>query len=156
MRRIVFGVGLLSVLAAGCGPRPQPKIVGTGSTFVAPLMDKWAAEYQKAKGIDVEYEAVGSTAGLLRFEGGLFDLACTDAVLPDGLLDRARKAGGDIVHIRLVVGAVAVVYNLPDVPESLTLDGLAPADMYLGKIKRWDDGRIQDLNRGVKQPPPDI
>ncbi len=152
MRRILIVVGFLSVVSAGCGPRPQTKIMGTGSTFVAPLMDKWGEAYHKSKGIDLDYEAVGSTAGVQRFEGGLFDLACTDAILPDALLDRTRKAGGDIVHIPLVVGAVAVVYNLPGLTDALTRDGPVLADVYRGAIKKWNDDRIQKLNEGVKLP----
>jgi phosphate transport system substrate-binding protein len=156
VRRALVCVVSLTALAAGCGPRAETRLSGTGSTFIAPLMERWAVEYRRAKGVEVEYEPVGSVVGLQRFSGGLFDFSCTDAVLSEDQLHKAREAGGEVVHVPLVVGAVVPVYNLDGVTDPLTLSGPVLADIYLGKVTKWDDEAIRELNPSARLPDKEI
>ena len=156
MRESLLLAGLLAVLSPGCGTRTQPKINGTGSTFVTPMMKQWASMYDQAKGVKVNYESVGSGIGIRRLTTGLFDFACTDAPMTPEQLDKAKQSGGEIVHIPLVMGAVVPAYNLADVQETVTLTGPVLAGIFLGEITKWNDKAIQALNPGVALPDRDI
>ena len=81
-----------------------------------------------------------------------FDFGCTDGPMNDEQLKKAQETGGEVVHIPLVMGAVVPAYNLEEVKEPLVFSGPVLADIFLGKIKKWDDKAIQDLNPGVKLP----
>jgi phosphate ABC transporter phosphate-binding protein len=148
--------GLLAVLSPGCGTRAQPKINGTGSTFVAPMMKKWASEYDQAKSVKVDYESIGSALGVKRLGTGLFDFACTDAPLTNEQFAKARQSGGEIVHIPLVMGAVVPAYNLAEIKDAISLTGPVLAGIFLGEITKWNDKAIQELNPGVALPDRDI
>jgi phosphate transport system substrate-binding protein len=141
---------LCALFAAGCGKQGR-KLNGTGSTFVAPLMSKWEAEY-KTQGVELDYEALGSTAGVQRLSTGVFGFACTEAPLGKKQSEALTYAGGAPVRIPLVIGAVAVAYHLDGVTEPLTLDGKVLADIFLGTVTKWDDPKIKKLNEGVKLP----
>jgi phosphate ABC transporter phosphate-binding protein len=150
MYRIAIGAIVAAVFVSGCDDRA--KVNGTGSTFVQPIMNKWAEEYQKANRGQVNYEAVGSSAGLQRLTTGVFDFACTDAPLNDAQLAAVRKSGGDILYIPLVLGAVVPAYNLNGFKEPVTFSGPVLADIFLGKITTWNDKALQELNPGVTLP----
>src|SRR5262249_9514005 len=104
----------VALLVVGCGERAR-KINGTGSTFIAPMMSKWEEEYPRAKGVTVDYEAIGSTVGVQRLATGVFDFACTDAPLSEKQRQQLVNAGGEILRVPLVIGAVALAYNLEEV-----------------------------------------
>ncbi|HEY7427834.1 MAG TPA: phosphate ABC transporter substrate-binding protein PstS [Gemmataceae bacterium] len=156
MRESLLLAGLFAVLSPGCGTRTQPKINGTGSTFVTPMMKQWASLYDQAKGVKVHYESVGSGIGIRRLATGLFDFACTDVPMTQEQLAKARQSGGEIVHIPLVIGAVVPAYNLADVQDAVTLTGPVLAGIFLGEITKWNDKAIQALNPGVAFPDRDI
>jgi phosphate ABC transporter phosphate-binding protein len=151
MNRFVIGAVLASVVLSGCNDPAGQKLNGTGSTFVQPIMNKWAEEYQKANRGIVNYEPIGSSAGVQRMATGLFDFACTDSPLNDAQL-ASLKGTGDIVFVPLVLGAVVPAYNLPGLKEPLTFSGPVLADIFLGKITRWDDKALQELNPNVTLP----
>jgi ABC-type phosphate transport system substrate-binding protein len=88
------------------------RLNGTGSTFVEPLMKKWAAEYHKAKNVEVNYQGKGSGAGIEGMISGTADFGCTDAPMTDKQLADAMAKGGEVVHIPLAMGAVVPIYNL--------------------------------------------
>lgn len=128
---------------------------GAGSTFVQPFFQKAFYEYNaEHSGVVVNYQGVGSGAGIQQFTAGTVDFGATD--VPMAASDIAA-AGGDssLIQIPDALGAVAIAYNLPGV-DKLRLDGPTLADIYLGKVKKWNDPEITALNPGVTLPSTDI
>src|SRR5690349_21730878 len=123
----------ISAFVSGCGSS-KPRLNGGGSTFVYPMMSKWAAEYDKAKGVEVNYQSIGSGGGIQQMTTQTFDFGCTDAPMNEEQLEKARKEGGAVVHVPLVLGAVVPAYNLAEIHEPLTFSGPVLADIFLGKI----------------------
>jgi phosphate transport system substrate-binding protein len=152
----------LAVLAAGvlvwsgCGGPSEQRLNGGGSSFVNPIMTKWASEYQKAKGVKVNYQSMGSGAGIQQMIAKTIDFGSSDAPLNDEQLAAAKKAGGDVAHIPLVMGAVVPVYHLEGLQESLRFSGPVLADIYLEKIKKWNHPELAKLNPGVALPDKEI
>jgi phosphate transport system substrate-binding protein len=137
------------LLGLGCGDN---RLSGGGATFVDPIMQKWSAEFEVVSGgIEIDYSKSGSSDGIKQMTEKSLDFGCSDAPMKKDQVELARSKGGEVVHIPLVMGAVALVYNLPDVPE-LRLSGVLIADIYLGRLTRWDDPAIQSLNQGVPLP----
>jgi phosphate transport system substrate-binding protein len=144
---------LLAAATISCGGcSGKPRLNGAGSTFVYPMMSKWAAEYDKAKGVEVNYQSIGSGGGIQQMTAKTVDFGCTDGPMNEEQLQKARDSGGEVVHIPLVMGAVVPAYNLAEVPGPLTFSGPVLADIYLGKIQKWNEKPIQDLNPGVNLP----
>lgn len=147
-------LGLLA-LAGGpgvCAVRAQA-ITGAGATFPNPIYQKWFAEYGKANpGVTFNYQAIGSGGGQKQIIEGTVDFGASDGPMDDASL---AKAPGKILHIPTVAGAVAITYNLPGVTD-LKLDGPTLADIYLGKITKWNDAAIAKQNGGAKLPDTDI
>lgn len=151
-------LGILLATMAGCGgcSSAAPRLNGGGSTFVYPMISKWSSEYRKAKGVEVNYQSIGSGGGIQQMTAQTFDFGCTDAPLTDEQLQKCKEVAGDVVHIPLVLGAVVPAYNLDEVKGTLTFSGPVLADIYLGKIKKWNDKALQELNPDVKLPDKDI
>ena len=127
-------------------------ITGAGSTFAAPIYAKWADAYKKAGGGKVNYQGIGSSGGLKQINAKTVDFAGSDAPLKD---DELAKEG--LFQFPTVVGGVVPVINVPGVkPGELTLSGPVLGDIYLGKIKKWNDPAIAALNPKVKLPDTDI
>jgi len=123
-------------------------LTGAGSTFVNPAMSKWIDEYKKTNaGIDINYQAVGSGAGISQYQAGTVDFGATDAPVGDDDL----KSMPPTIQIPVVSGAVALTYNLPGVT-AIKLSPDAIAGMFLGKITKWNDPKIAADNAGVKLP----
>jgi phosphate ABC transporter phosphate-binding protein len=152
---IVMAVGSLAVLAATDVGRAQ-SLNASGSSFIGPMMDKWGRDYHKLKGIKVNYVMVGSGAGIRQLLEKETDLGCTDAPMSDAQLQTARQNGGKVVHIPVALGAVVVAYNLEGVREPLRLMGPVLADIFFGKITKWDDPAIKEINPGLDLPTQDI
>jgi phosphate transport system substrate-binding protein len=150
---------MLSVLVlgslSGCGKQAE-RISGGGSSFVYPMMGRWASEYEKRKGVQVNYQSIGSGGGIQQMTEKTVDFGCTDAPMNEEQLKKAASIGGEVVHIPLVMGAVVVAYNLDEVKEPLQFSGPVLADIYLGKIKKWNDKAISQLNPGVNLPDKNI
>lgn len=149
------------LLLTGCGggqqggsqPAGQVRLSGGGSTFFYPLCSKWIEEYKKVEpGVLVDYQSIGSGGGIKGITEHTFDFAGSDAPMSD---EELSKVQGEIVHIPAALGAVVVTYNLPGI-SNLKLDGEAIADIFLGKIKKWNDPRLQELNPQVNLPDKDI
>ena len=160
------GLALLAaaaVFAAGCkdkgagtgtAPTLDVALTGSGSTFINPLMSKWVAEYQGAeKGIKINYQSVGSGAGIKAISDKTVDFGASDAALTD---EQLTKTSGKIFHIPLTLGAVVVTYNLKDVPDHLKMTPEVVAGIFSGEIKIWNDPKIASLNAEVKLPPQPI
>jgi ABC-type phosphate transport system substrate-binding protein len=132
MRRTTIGAVVATLFLSGCGERPNRILNGTGSTFVAPIMNKWVEEYRIAKGAQVNYEAIGSSAGVKRLASGVFDFACTEAPFSPMQLAAVENAG-EIAYIPLVLGAVVPAYNLSSIKAQVSFSGPILADIFLGK-----------------------
>jgi phosphate transport system substrate-binding protein len=159
--------GALGVGVAACGsssddstassnsPGGGGSINGAGATFPQPVYDEWAARFKDKSGTAVNYQAVGSGAGVAQFTANTVDFGATDSAMTDDELKAATKKG-DPVHVPSVFGAVTVSYKVPGVEKGLKLDGPTVANMFLGKVKKWNDPSIAKQNSGVKLPSQDI
>jgi phosphate transport system permease protein/phosphate transport system substrate-binding protein len=129
-------------------------INGAGATFPFPLMDTWRVEYQKIQpGVNINYQSIGSGGGVKQFTEKTVDFGATDAPLTQ---NESKKAPGT-VHIPETIGSVVAAYNIPSVPDKgLKLSGEVLADIFLGKITKWNDPRIQSLNTDKTLPGEDI
>ena len=135
--------------AAACPSTSQ--LNGGGSTFINPLFSKMFAEYPNAKcGLNVNYQSIGSGAGINDLLTGIVDFGATDAPMTDAQLATSTK--GLILHIPVTIGAVAISYNLAGVSGHLNLTGPIIANIYLGTVKFWDDASITAINAGVSIP----
>jgi phosphate transport system substrate-binding protein len=152
---VVAAVAMMSVGCSG-GGGGKPRLNGAGATFIYPMMSKWAAEYDKAKGVEVNYQSIGSGGGIQQMTAKTADFGSTDGPMNDEQLKKAKEVGGEVVHIPLAMGAVVPAYNLEGVDEPLTFTGEVLADIFLGKIKKWDAKAIRDLNPNAKLPNKDI
>lgn len=155
MRRLLVLGSFVAVLAlaAGCGggKGAAPRISGGGATFVDPIMQKWSGEYKSAKNVEIDYVAKGSGYGMTTLTAKNIDFGCSDAPMNTKELDAAKAAGGEVIHIPVAIGAVAVMYNLEGVKD-LKLSGEVLADIYLRKITKWNDPKIAALNPGTALP----
>ncbi|MEX3843588.1 MULTISPECIES: phosphate ABC transporter substrate-binding protein PstS [unclassified Paraburkholderia] len=140
------------ILALGSGIAQAADITGAGSTFAAPIYTKWADAYQKSGGGKVNYQGIGSSGGIKQIQAKTVDFAGSDAPLKD---DQLAKDG--LFQFPTVVGGVVPAINVPGVkPGEITLSGPVLGDIYLGKIKKWNDPAIVALNPKVKLPDLDI
>jgi phosphate transport system substrate-binding protein len=130
-------------------------INGAGATFPQPVYQEWGAQFKDASGTTVNYQGIGSGGGVAQFTAGTVDFGATDSALTDEELAAASKKS-DALDIPTVFGAVTVSYNLPGVKSGLKLDGPTVADIYLGKVKKWNDPAIAKQNNGVDLPDSDI
>jgi phosphate transport system substrate-binding protein len=124
-------------------------INGAGSTFVEPIYTKWFSEYQKIDGnVSVNYQGIGSGGGIRQLIAGTVDFGASDSPMT---AEEEKSAVKFVHHIPLVLGAVVVSYNLP-VSGELKLDGPLVADIFSGKITKWNDERIAKINSSLKLP----
>jgi phosphate ABC transporter phosphate-binding protein len=146
---IIAGLGILSVLNMAYAQ--QVTLNGAGATFPFPLIDEWRVDYQNIKpGVNINYQSIGSGGGIKQFTEKTVDFGATDAPLSAEEIQKAPNA----VHIPETIGAVVAAYNLP--VEGLKLTGPILADIFLGKITKWNDPRIQEINPGLTLPAEDI
>lgn len=147
-KSILFALSAATA-AVSASAAERLELNGAGGSFPAPLYQKWAYAYtQSGLGAKVNYQSVGSSAGISQIKAGTVDFAGTDAPLSDAA---CQEAGLEQFH--MVSGAVVPAVNLPGVANGqLTLDGATLADIYLGKVTRWNDARIAALNPGLKLP----
>jgi phosphate transport system substrate-binding protein len=147
---LIAAAGLIGALSGSFAYAAD--VTGAGSTFAAPIYTKWADAYQKTGGGRINYQGIGSSGGTKQVLAKTVDFAGSDAPLKD---DELAKEG--LFQFPTVVGGVVPVVNLPGVkPGALVLSGPVLGDIYLGKIKKWNDPAIAALNSGVKLPDTDI
>jgi phosphate transport system substrate-binding protein len=127
---------------------------GAGATFPNPLYQKWLSEYGKANpNVRIDYQSIGSGGGIKQIQAQTVDFGATDAPMTD---DELKATPGEILHIPTVLGAVVLTYNLQGIAQPLKFSPEVVADIFLGKIKKWDDERIKQDNPGVSIPAGDI
>jgi phosphate transport system substrate-binding protein len=140
---LVFSLVLLTSCNSG-----QP-IIGAGSSFVNPIMTRWIANFQQTNpNIRINYQSIGSGAGIEQLRQGLVDFGASDATLSDDKL----KEMPPLVQLPESAGPVCITYNLPSLKDPLKLSGPTLAGIYLGTIKKWNDAAIARDNAGVKLP----
>ena len=129
-------------------------INGAGATFPFPLIDTWRVEYKKIHpDVNINYQSIGSGGGIKQFTAKTVDFGATDAPLSKNESQQAKGA----VHIPETIGSVVAAYNIPSIPDKgLKLTGEVLADIFLGKITKWNDPKIQALNKDKTLPADDI
>jgi phosphate transport system substrate-binding protein len=160
-RSTLFAAITFVPVLAGCfggggggGSGERVRLDGQGATFVEPIMKVWTNEYgEKTNGdVQINYQGTGSGAGIAQMTKKLADFGCSDAPMNKKQLDEALAAGGPVVHVPTVIGAVVPVYNLPGIDQPLTFTGPLLAEIFTGKVQKWNDPKLAALNPGVKLP----
>lgn len=149
--------GGIKPVGQGGGSTTSPggtvRLQGAGATFPMPIYQKWVSEYGKAHpNVQIDYQSNGSGAGINQISAGTIDFGASDKPMSD---DELKKTQSELIHIPTVLGAVAITYNLPGNPE-LKLSGQTVADIYLGKVTKWNDPAITADNPSVNLPASDI
>ena len=146
--KILKSVLMSSVLAVASLNAAASTINGAGASFPHPIYAKWAEEYRNETGRQINYQAIGSGGGIRQITAKTVDFGATDAPMDAERLD---KEG--LIQFPMVMGSIVPVINVPGIePGELKLTGPVLADIFLGKIKNWNDTRIAELNEGVKLP----
>lgn len=144
---------LLSLLALFNASTAQLQLNGAGATFPYVIYSKWFDEYQKKTGVQFNYQSIGSGGGIKQVIEGTVDFGATDGPMNDQQLAEAKtKQGTDILHIPTVMGAVVATYNVPEIGADLKLSQEILAEIFLGKITKWNDGKIVAINKGKNLP----
>ncbi|HEY6147881.1 MAG TPA: phosphate ABC transporter substrate-binding protein PstS [Thermoanaerobaculia bacterium] len=154
----VFRLAALSaaVLAATVLPASAQKtqINGAGATFPFPIYSKWFSEYNKLHPeVEINYQSIGSGGGIRQLTNQTVFFGATDGPMTP---DQMQQAGGKVLHLPTVLGAVVPVYNIPGVDAKLKFSGKVLADIILGRVNKWNDAAIAAMNPGVKLPGADI
>ena len=140
--------------ASGGGAGRGAALTGAGATFPNPIYTKWFDAYAKETGVRINYQSIGSGGGIRQFTEGTVDFGATDGPMTDAQI---AAVGGNVLHVPTVLGAVVVTYNLPEVAGTpLRFDGPTLAEVFLGRITKWNDSRLAALNPGAKLPAKDI
>jgi phosphate transport system substrate-binding protein len=144
---------LMTVIAATCVATPaaaQVVLNGAGATFPNIIYQDWIIAYNKATaGVELNYQSIGSGGGIQQFTAGTVDFGASDAPMSDKEIE---AVSGNVIHIPTVLGAVLPTYNLPGMSAALKFSPSVLAEIYLGKITKWNDPRLASLNAGVQLP----
>jgi phosphate transport system substrate-binding protein len=151
-----------TILLAGCSsgssettttPSQSVSLNGAGGTFPLPLYTQWFDTYYQLTGVKINYQGVGSGAGINQITAGTVDFGASDAIMTDEQQAKAEAAGGPILHIPMTSGAIAIIYNLSGIPSGqIKLTGDVLAKIYLKQITNWNDPQITALNPGLNLP----
>ncbi len=153
VNRTLAALGCLAVLVAGVAAQ-NVQINGAGATFPYPLYSKWFDEYHKAHpNVQINYQSIGSGGGIRQVTNQTVFFGATDGPMTN---DQLQAAAGKILHFPTALGAVVPVYNIPNLKVELKFSGQVLADIYLGKITKWNDQALAALNPGVGLPATDI
>jgi phosphate transport system substrate-binding protein len=143
----VIAAGVLALVAAGASAQ---NLNGAGATFPNPIYSKWFSEYnQLHPNVKINYQSIGSGGGIRQVTEGTVDFGASDVTMTDQQISQAKVK---VMAIPTVLGAVVPVYNIPGVNKELNFSGDVIADIYLGKITKWNDGRIAKDNPGANLP----
>jgi phosphate transport system substrate-binding protein len=153
VRSIAVAFSAASLLAGSVSGQ-SVDLTGAGATFPYPIYSKWFSDYATKTGVKINYQSIGSGGGIRQLSERTVDFGASDGPMSDQELANAK--GGAVLHFPTVMGAVVITYNIPDLRKPLNLDGTLIADIFQGKITRWNDSRIVAQNRGVRLPNSDI
>src|SRR5829696_4518845 len=144
LRSVLVGAALATAVSMAAAQ----DVTGAGATFPAPVYAKWADVYNKATGVRINYQSVGSGAGIRQIRGKTVDFGASDAPLSD-----ADLAKDGLIQFPTVIGGVVPVVNIKGIlPGQMKLTGQVLGDIYLGKVTKWNDPAIVALNPGVPLP----
>jgi phosphate transport system substrate-binding protein len=152
---------LLTLILTACStstptsttPTQAKSLNGAGATFPQPLYTKWFSVYASLTGVEINYQGVGSGAGINQITAGTVDFGASDGIMTPEQQAKAETAGGPILHIPMTSGAVAIIYNLSGIgSEQIKLTGDVLAKIYLTTITTWNDPQITALNPGLNLP----
>ena len=147
-------VVLVASFACNAGSGSGVSLHGAGATFPNPLYQKWLSEYEKVQsGVRIDYQSIGSGGGIKQLKEQTVDFGASDAPMKD---EDLKSAPGEILHIPTVLGAVVITYNLAGVNQPLRFSSDVIADIFLGKVTKWNDPKIAADNPGVNLPANDI
>ena len=153
LSKLTIGLAAACALVTGAAAQQQ-RINGAGATFPYPIYSKWFSEYNKLHpNVEINYQSIGSGGGIQQVTKETVFFGATDGPMT---AEQLQGAPGKILHFPTVLGAVVPVYNLPGVTAELKFSGAALADIFLGKITKWNDPAIAKLNAGVTLPATDI
>ncbi len=149
--RIQFGAAVAATAALAttlAGAAQAAEITGAGSTFVYPVLSQWSADYHGMTGSSVNYQSIGSGGGIAQIKAGTVVFGATDKPLPP-----AELAQAGLAQFPVVIGAIIPVVSIPGIkPGQLKFTGSILADIYMGKIKTWDDPALKAINPGAPLP----
>jgi phosphate transport system substrate-binding protein len=143
-----------TALLSGVVAAQSVDLTGAGATFPYPIYSKWFNDYAQATGVKINYQSIGSGGGIRQLSEQTVDFGASDSPMSDQELANAK--GGAVMHFPTVMGAVVITYNVPGVGKRLNLSGDVIADIFSGKVTKWNDPRIVAQNRGVALPNSDI
>jgi phosphate transport system substrate-binding protein len=150
LKRTLMVLAVAIVVIASVRANASLLINGAGSTFGYPIYSKWFDEYTRIdSSVRFNYQSIGSGGGIMMLRNKTVDVGASDAPLND---TQAAGMPGPVLHFPSVMGAVVVMYNVPEVTQKIRLTGPAIADIYLGKVVKWSDPEIASLNPGVSLP----
>jgi phosphate transport system substrate-binding protein len=150
LRRMLICAMLLMLASAAVA---QTNLNGAGATFPYPIYSKWFSEFQKSKGVQINYQSIGSGGGIRQLQSGTVDFGASDMPLSD---DQLKEMGKPIIQFPTVLGSVVPAYNVPGVSGDIKFTAEALSGIYLGKITKWNDKALTSANLGVKLPDTDI
>jgi phosphate transport system substrate-binding protein len=153
---VLIGTAALTLAACGGngGSNSEIRLQGAGATFPNPLYQKWLSEYGKLHpNVKIDYQSIGSGGGIKQLQARTVDFGASDSPMKD---DDLKGAPGEILHIPTVLGAVVITYNLAGVAQPLHFTPDVIADIFLGKLKKWNDPRLKADNAGVNFPDVEI
>jgi phosphate transport system substrate-binding protein len=128
-------------------------LTGAGATFPGPIYEKWFKDFVSVEsGAKINYQAIGSGGGVQQYTAGTVDFGASDAPLKEEEGQAIKAQGRDVIEIPTVLGGVVIAYNANGLQSGLKLDGTTAANIFLGKIKAWNDPAIAALNAGVSLP----
>ncbi len=153
-RTTLTGLPLAALMLGVATAAPAQSLTGAGATFPNPIYSKWFDSYSKKTGVQINYQSIGSGGGIKQYTEGTVDFGATDGPMS---ADQMGAVQGKVLHIPTVMGAVVLTYNLPVAGAAqLKLDGPTIADIFFGRITKWNDRRIAASNPGVKLPDQDV
>jgi phosphate transport system substrate-binding protein len=143
-----------AALLSGIASAQSVDLTGAGATFPYPIYSKWFSDYAQRTGVKINYQSIGSGGGIRQLSEQTVDFGASDSPMSDQELAKAK--GGAVLHFPTVMGAVVITYNIPGINRPLNLSGDVIADIFSGKITKWNDAQTVAQNRGVNLPNSDI
>ena len=154
MKKTLLALAGASFVVAGAAAQQRMQINGAGATFPYPIYSKWFSEYNKLHPtVEINYQSIGSGGGIRQITNQTVFFGATDGPMNN---DQLLAAPSKILHFPMVLGADVPVYNIPNVNAELKFTGQTLADIFLGKITKWNDPTILKLNPGINLPGTDI
>ena len=152
MLKLIAQTSLATVVLASCAfaMAAEVRLQGAGATFPSPIYQRWVADYEKVHpDVKIDYQSIGSGGGIKNITEKTIDFAGSDAPMSQKEMEAAKEP---LVHIPTVAGAVVPAYNLPNFKGDLKLTGPVLAKIFMGKITKWNDSEIVELNGGLELP----